>query len=117
VREMVEERQLSMGHARALLALESVDDMEVSARTVVAKGLSVRATEDLVRRRSQPEKEPRSRPAAPTKTAVVRDLEERLTKAVGGPVTVVEDAPGKGGTVTLRYHDLDHLDLILEKLL
>jgi ParB family chromosome partitioning protein len=122
VRVMVEERKLTMGHARALLGLESIDDMEVVARTIASKGLSVRATEDLVRKRSRPapteaEKAERAAKAPPAKSASVRDLEERLTRALGGPVTITEDAPGKAGTVEIRYLDLDHLDRLLERLL
>jgi ParB family transcriptional regulator, chromosome partitioning protein len=116
VRQLVEERRLSMGHARAVLALDDADAIETAARTVVAQGLSVRATEDLVRRQLHPAAARPARPA-PKKSPAVRDLEERLTRAVGGPVTVSEDAPGKGGTVQIRYHDLDHLDRLLEKLL
>ena len=51
-------------------------------------------------------------------SAAARDLEERLTKALGGPVELVEDPDGKkSGTITIRYIDLDHLDRLLEKLL
>jgi ParB family chromosome partitioning protein len=117
VREMVEERRLSMGHARALLGLEAEADLEVVARAVAAKSLSVRATEDLVRQRNKPEKPRAERPAAPGKSPAIRDLEERLIKSLGGPVTLVEDSAGKGGTVTIKYIDLDHLDRLLEKLL
>jgi ParB family chromosome partitioning protein len=120
VREMVEERRLSMGHARALLGVEGDADLETLARQVVAKSLSVRATEDLVRKQARPgkpDKDDRRVPAPAGKSPAVRDLEERMTKSLGGPVTIVEDAPGKGGTVTVKYMDLDHLDRLLEKLL
>ena len=51
VRQMVEDERLSMGHARALLGLEEAAAIERAARTVVDKGLSVRATEALVKKR------------------------------------------------------------------
>ncbi|MBK9031183.1 MAG: ParB/RepB/Spo0J family partition protein [Myxococcales bacterium] len=54
VRAMVEDRRLSMGHARALLGLEDTAAIEVAARAVVAKSLSVRATESLVRATHDP---------------------------------------------------------------
>jgi ParB family chromosome partitioning protein len=119
VREHVEERRLSMGHARALLALESSgpDAIEIAARAVIAKGLSVRATEDLIRKQTTPAKVKEPAPSGPKKSASVRDLEDKLTRALGGPVTIEEDAPGKAGTVSIRYMDLDHLDRLLEKLL
>jgi ParB family chromosome partitioning protein len=115
VREMVEHRKLTMGHARALLALATDQDMETCAREVVARALSVRATEALVKKR-QAGPGPARKPA-PGKTASVRDLEDRLTRALGGPVTLTEDAPGKAGRIEIRYLDLDHLDRLLEKLL
>ncbi len=119
VRQMVEDDQLTMGHARALLALEDADEIETAARRVVAKHLSVRATEDLVKRARSSD---RSRPARtptppPGKSASVRDLEERLTRSVGGPVTITEDEPGKSGRVEIRYMDLDHLEELLDRLL
>jgi len=116
VRQLVEDDRLSMGHARALLGLEDGPAIERAARSVVDKQLSVRATEALVKRvREQvPPKEAKPRPA---KTASVRDLEERLTRALGGPVTITEDAPGKAGRIEIRYMDLDHLERLLDRLL
>jgi ParB family chromosome partitioning protein len=111
VREMVEAGRLTMGHAKALLAFDTVDAMETAARQVVARGLSVRQTEALAR--PAPEK---AKKEVPVKSASVLDLEERLTRALGGPVTVT-DEDGKAGTLTIRYLDLDHLDRLLERLL
>jgi ParB family chromosome partitioning protein len=115
VRQMVEDARLQMGHARALLGLEDAAAIERAARTVVDKGLSVRATEALVKQGRAPEKaKPRK---AIEKSASVRDLEERLTKALGGPVSITEDEPGKAGRIQIRYMDLDHLDRLLDRLL
>jgi ParB family chromosome partitioning protein len=115
VRQMVEDERLQMGHARALLGLEDATAIERAARTVVDKGLSVRATEALVKQGRAPEK------AKPRKTveksASVKDLEERLTKALGGPVVITEDEPGKAGRIQIRYMNLDHLDRLLDRLL
>lgn len=116
VRQMVEDEQLSMGHARALLGLEDPDEMETAARRVIAKGLSVRQTESLVKATREPApKKPAPVPVG--KSASVRDLEERLTRALGGPVQITEDAPGKAGHIQIRYLDLDHLDRLLDRLL
>jgi ParB family chromosome partitioning protein len=118
VRQMVEDEKLSMGHARALLGLDDVPAIERAARQVVDKALSVRATEGLVKKLRTPESDaPRGAPKATGKSASVRDLEERLTRALGGPVVITEDEPGKAGRVEIRYHDLDHLDRLLDRLL
>jgi ParB family chromosome partitioning protein len=115
VRQLVEDDKLSMGHARALLGLEDAPAIERVARQVVDKALSVRAAEALVKKLRTPEKPSAPKPAG--KSASVRDLEERLTRAVGGPVTITEDEPGKAGRIEIRYLDLDHLDRLLDRLL
>lgn len=117
VREMVEDRSLSMGHARALLALPSDAEIETAARSVVAKGLSVRATEAMINALVKRGQRPATEPAAPpAKTPAVRDLEERLTRALGGPVRIVQDGAAKG-RIEIGYLSLDHLDQVLDKLL
>jgi ParB family chromosome partitioning protein len=107
-----------MGHARALLGLDDGKAIERAARTVVERQLSVRATEALVKKTRAPSP---ARTAAPRatkgKSASVRDLEERLTKSLGGPVLITEDEPGKAGTIEIRYMDLDHLEGLLDRLL
>jgi len=119
VRQLVEDGRLAMGHARTLLGLEDAAAIEKAARTVVARGLSVRATEALVKTARDPERESRAkaRPVAPTKTAAVRDLEQRLTQSLGSPVEITEMEPGKTGSIAIRYLDLDHLDRLLDRLL
>jgi ParB family transcriptional regulator, chromosome partitioning protein len=117
VRQMVEDERLQMGHARALLGLDDAAAIERAARTVIDKGLSVRATEALVKQDRAPAKAKPRKQAAAGKSASVRDLEERLTRALGGPVSITEDEPGKSGRMTIKYMDLDHLDRLLDRLL
>ena len=116
VRQLVEDQRLGMGHARALLGLDEPAAIEQAARVVVAKGLSVRATEELVKKQRSPAKA-KPRKAAAQKTASVRDLEERLTRTLGGPVAITEDEPGKAGRIEIRYLSLDHLERLLDRLL
>ena len=118
-RQLVEDGRLSMGHARALLGLDDAPAIERTARAVVERALSVRQTEALVKQARDPERARASYKArkAPEKSASVRDLEQRLTRALGGPVTIREDEPGKAGRIEIRYLDLDHLDRLLDRLL
>ena len=107
VRHMLEARTLSPGHARALLALP---DPALAAEEVVSRGLNVRATEALVRRRvSRPVD---TKPSAPssrdTDTAA---LERELTDALGLKVTIATKP--KGGSLTVHYMNLDQLDRVL----
>jgi len=115
VRQLVEDERLSMGHARALLALDEPAAIERAARHVVERQLSVRATETLVKNAKEPED--RRPPPRPHKSASVRDLEDRLTRALGGPVAITEDEPGKAGRIEIRYMNLDHLERLLDRLL
>ncbi|HUJ59161.1 MAG TPA: ParB/RepB/Spo0J family partition protein [Kofleriaceae bacterium] len=118
VRQLVEDDRLSMGHARALLGLEEPAAIERAARTVVDRSLSVRATEALVKKLRAPDTRERVRHGREAgKSASVRDLEERLTRALGGPVSIAEDAPGKSGRIEIRYLSLDHLERLLDRLL
>lgn len=120
VRQLVDDKRLSMGHARALLGLEDAAAIERAARQVVDKAMSVRATEALVKKARTPESADQAdgkEKVKPGKSASARDLEERLTRALGGPVAVVEDASGKSGQLEIRYVDLDHLDRLLDLLL
>lgn len=114
-RQLVDDGRLSMGHARALLGLDDAAAIDRAARQVVERALSVRATEALVKKARTPA--PTRAPKLAQKTASVRDLEERLTRALGGPVTITEDEPGKSGRVEIHYLDLDHLERLLDRLL
>ncbi|HLK39426.1 MAG TPA: ParB/RepB/Spo0J family partition protein [Polyangiaceae bacterium] len=114
VRSKVVGGELSEGHARALLGAADAGAIEQLADRVIRGRLSVRATEALVRARASG---PRGRAAAGGngKTAVVRDLEHRLTREIGTRVEVRDR--GNKGEVVIPYADLDALDRILERLL
>ena len=113
VRERVIRGELSEGHARALLAV--TDDAELArlAEKVVRARLNVRQTEQLARATKQPKDGAPATPA--TKSASVRDLERRLTAALGTRCEV-RDQGGKG-EIAVHYASLDQLDGILDKLL
>ena len=108
VQQMLRDGQLSAGHARALLGAK---DPQRLAALVVAKGLSVRATEALVT--AEPLGSTRRKP--PHKDADTRGLEFRLTERLGLKVAI--NPTGKGGQVTISYRDLDQLDGLLTLLM
>jgi ParB family transcriptional regulator, chromosome partitioning protein len=115
VRDLVTAGRLSMGHARALLGLEGAPDIERLARRIVARDLSVRQVEALVRRERDgaPAAAPATAEAASTSA---RDLALRLTRALGTRVKVVEAGPGRGH-LEISYHSLDQLDAVLSRIL
>lgn len=123
-RELVIAGQLAMGHARALLGLDTVAAIEAGAAQVVGKQLSVRQTEELVRRlhKAGSGSAPASdkKPAAPAeapaeKSASVRDVESRLQRALGTRVQLNQRS-NSAGTIEIHYHSLDELDGLLGRL-
>jgi ParB family chromosome partitioning protein len=112
VRAMVVGAQLGMGHARALLGIEDDDAILRLARQTVARSLSVRQVEALVRREREPGQ--KSEPVKPSSSA--RDLTERLQRALQTKVRVVEEGPGRGH-LEIHYASLDQLDGVLAKIL
>ena len=112
VRGMVVGGQLGMGHARALLGMEGEEAILRLARQTVAKALSVRQVESLVRR----EREPAAQKDPVKASSSNRDLTERLQRELGTRVRVVEAAPGRG-YLEIHYASLDQLDAVLAKIL
>ena len=102
--------ELTMGHARALLGSE---DPEGIARQIIAKNLSVRETEKLVKK-AKPGPARATRPQSGVGDADIAALERQLGDAIGLKVKIGHGA--KGGTVTLAYSSLDQLDLICQRL-
>ena len=112
VKRMIEEGRIEMGHARALLGLKEALQSE-AARQVTLKGLSVRETEQLVRR-LQGDGETSGRSRKPVKEDPnVRSLESDLTEKLGARVKLQQGSGGKGKLV-ISYNSLDELDGILE---
>ena len=113
VREMVERRELDMGHARALLGLESPELTVEIAEQARKHQWSVRATEDAVRRQAAPRAGSKPGKAAPRGATDpnVRRLETDLSEKLGAAVAI-EHGP-KGGRVVIRYNGLEELEGIL----
>ena len=109
VKDLVEQGILEMGHARALLALSGPRQLE-AARQVKARGLSVRATEGLVRQLQQPRK---AKLAPAAKDPDIQRLESKLADKLGASVLIRAGRGGKG-KLEISYNSLDELDGILE---
>jgi len=115
VLDMLHEGNLSVGHARALLALEDPRIVTNLAREAVAQGLSVREVEDRVRGGRAPERRPRMKRgvgAAPE----VRRLEDALRRRLGTDVRVSLRAKGKG-QIHVSFYSNDDLARLLELIL
>lgn len=119
VQEAVAESRLSAGHARALLVLPNASDQEALAAVVIADGLSVRETEQLVRERLERETAPaRPRPATPEPAPLTSDdaaLRRGLEQALGVSVRL-QRRKGGGGRLVIDWAEDADLDALYEKL-
>ena len=113
VRTLLEHGDIEMGHARALLALEAEDQIN-AANEVVGQGLSVRQTEELVRKWA----EVSAHKPKKTEKIVVPELEsiaESLSKEWSTKVTINQNSKGKG-KITIAYDSPESLESLLAKM-
>ena len=116
LRDMVIEGQLQMGHARALL---SSDDAVQLAAVVVKQGLSVRATEALVRRAKKgagTDRPQRSSVASAETNADIKAVESYLGDLLGLKVRIQQGVSASAGTVSFDYASLDQLDMLCQRI-
>lgn len=107
IKQLMQEGQLDMGHARAILTLKADAQMKI-AQIVIEKSLSVRQTEQLVREWNAPKQ-------AAAKASLSSDLEQltqQLSERFSASVKIDHNKQGKGKLV-IHYHSLDELDGIL----
>ena len=113
VKPMLEERQLDMGHARALLSISDPVQQLDAARQVARKGMSVRDTERLVKRMLDSKgKKVKVKPAT-SGDGDIRRLEIEVSEKIGAKVRVEHTNKGSGKLV-IPYNNLDELDGILK---
>lgn len=115
VQDMLRQGKLSAGHARALVTAPNPLEL---AREIIAKGLSVRATEELVRRAQQgaiKEATKKARPDA-EKDADTRALEGDLSAALSMRVLLKHEPGGERGQMTIQYENLEQLDRLCQML-
>ena len=111
VQQMLRVGEIDMGHARALLTLMPVDQVQV-AKEVAAKGLNVRQTEALVRRLAE------EKPIKPQVVIKTRDdlrLEEALADTLGAKVSLSANKKGKG-KIIIEFANLEQLQGIVDKI-
>jgi ParB family chromosome partitioning protein len=113
VKQLVRSGKISAGHARLLLGQKNAEQI---AHEIIDKGLSVRQIEAQLHAAAQAVEVPREAKGntSSAKDANTRALEKRLSDALGLVVSV--DHRGEGGTLRIRYRDLEQLDAVLKKL-
>lgn len=110
VKTLLEHGDIEMGHARCLLALEDIQQIE-TARIVAGKGLSVRETEKLVNKILQGPKPKSEQKIDPD----IEKLQTELSEKIGSQVSISHNRAGKGKMV-INFANLDALEGIIEQL-
>lgn len=115
VQKLVAEQRLSMGHARAILALPSEEQQRQAANRIEGQGLSVRATEKMVQQMTS-EPPPVAPELAPKRVdANVRAAEEELERVLGTRVHIVAKNEKKG-RIEIEYYSPEELDRLYQHL-
>ncbi|MEW6675877.1 MAG: ParB/RepB/Spo0J family partition protein [Nitrospirota bacterium] len=113
IKSLIYDGSLSMGHAKAILAIDGRTNQIEAARKIIKKGLSVREAEALSKRLSSP---PVLRPATyASKDPQITSLEEKLIRNLGTKVRILHK--GKKGKIEIEYYSLEELDRLLEILM
>jgi ParB family transcriptional regulator, chromosome partitioning protein len=114
VQTALQEGRITEGHARALLGLPNAADQVAMLDLVVAKGWTVRQTEDAVRKWiADPHRQQPDRPQNP----LITSLEERFQRALGTRVSVRQPPGATGGTVVIHYYSEEQLQSLYDRLI
>ena len=113
VMELVEKKELSAGHARALIPINDDARQLDAAREVIGKSLSVRRTEQLANRIIK-EKKAKTEEKDPLRVDYAAELAAELSKLLGRRVSVTEGR--KGGKIELEYYDADDRETLIADL-
>ena len=111
IKQSISENKLSMGHARALLGAESPAQQLSAWRTVMARGLSVRETENLIRRLKKAHTTPTPPPMPTSEDRYFMDTAEDLARHFGTKVQI--QRRGKRGKVIIEFFSDDDLNRLL----
>lgn len=104
IQEMLADGSLMMGHARALLAIEPVQNQIAAAHKIIRQGLSVRQAEQLAA--------PKNKKAKPSKDPNVAHIEEELRRSLGTKVALKPQKAGRG-RIEIEYFNPDELERLL----
>jgi ParB family chromosome partitioning protein len=111
IQQLIEKEELSLGHAKVLLALATPESQIRLAKQIVAGQLSVRDAEQFVEREARKgRKRGRS-----LRHRVASDVEQQLQKRLGTRVNIVRR--GRGGQIIIHFFSGEELDGLLEALL
>lgn len=114
VQQAIRKNQISMGHAKALLALPTIKAQSAALQSVLTQDLNVRQTEELVTRLKGKKKD---KPAKKTpKSPELKALEEDLQSALGTKVRLTRSNKGTG-TITVHYYSDEEFEALMDRFL
>ena len=113
VLDFVRTGELSAGHARTLLALENADDILLAANKIITDELSVRKTEELIKKLREGQKPAKS--TDPEVELAIRKLEERARSGTGNKVKI-KHSPKNTGKIEIFYNSTAELEKLIEML-
>jgi len=113
VQHLVKENKLSAGHARALLALESKEEMIALANEIISKGMSVRETEKIVKNKKIPKK---TNGKVTFDKELANFLAQQFKNKISPKIKVNLKGNREKGTISLKYNSQNDLELLLKKL-
>lgn len=111
IQTLVADKKLTMGHARALLALQDEEQQRQVAQTILTKGMSVRQVEQLIKQMLEPAEPKPAPPPDPNVAAAVEEME----RALGTRVRLIARGKKKG-RIEIDYNSPDELERIYEML-
>ncbi|MHC4705541.1 MAG: ParB/RepB/Spo0J family partition protein [Planctomycetota bacterium] len=114
IKQMLAERQLTMGHARAMLALPTDELRRKLANRAMVGRLSVREVERLVRKYLTGTEQARA--VVPSKPPHILDLESKLSSELGTKVSIETRKNGQRGKIIIEFYSLDEFEGITERL-
>lgn len=114
IKSLLSQGEISMGHARALLAIEGRAAQVSAARKIISSGLSVRETERLARQSPQGVSRGAKKTVSDPHSA---QIEEKLIKALGTKVRLKHNNKTRRGTIEIDYYSLEELDRLLDIML
>lgn len=115
IEKALKEKKISFGHGRTLITVDSQTMQLRIFEDIISKGLSVRQTEDLVRKLAAPKEKKKTEKAADPNRIHLDHLERQLEEKFGNKVSLIQKKDGKG-EIKLNFSSNDDLQRILELL-
>ena len=113
IQKALKEKQISMGHARALLGEESFSRQNTILKQIIDEGLSVRAVEKLIKQTKE-EKTSSKKSEASTLPIEYRDVQDRISRHLGSKVQLKVNAKSGKGSITINFADNEDLNRLLD---